>query len=259
MDSDKKTISTPSELADLTNRFVEQFCRQLAFPSTVDIRVERHQTVPGHNSSQVSTLNTTLKHQKLTLHLSEKELMGIMPLTLQGWLDMELARRQLELEPGMYRINFDREIRPLVTVAGAGVQLVRHLVMHLENSLKNLIAAHLVIEIGHSQPLLHALHHSINPSIAEKEDYQRLIPYHWIRALFLCNINKRFSPVALLADKGLGADLESYWWSCHAHILPEDKDVLKTLFRLSNQNPVKHFSETLVKMFKFVNARFLIR
>ena len=259
MDSDQPTISTPAELAELTNRSIEKFCQVLAFPSNVVIRVKRHPAEPTPYSPHVNPIHSTLRNQQLTIHLSEKALMGIAPLALQGWLDMELARRQLELETHMYRVNFNREIRPLLNVAGAGLQLMRHLVMHLENSLKNLIAAQLVIEIGHNRPLLYALHHKISPSLAEKENYQRLTPYHWIRAVFLCNKYKEFSPVALLADKGISVDLESYWWDCHVYILPEDKRFLKTLFRLSSQNPVKDFSETLVKMFKLVKSQLLIR
>ena len=258
MDSDQPAISTESEVAELTTRFIDQFCRQLAFPSTVKIRVDRLPKYSDRDSLPVSPVQSSLNNQNLTIHLSEKALMGVSPLALQGLLDMELARRQLDLEPGAYRVNFNRNIRPLLNVAGSGLQLVRHLVMHLENGLKNLIAAQLVIEIDHSRPLVYALHHKISPSTAEKKNYQRLIPHRWIRAVFLCNKNRGFSPVALLADKGLAVDLEAYWWNCHAYMVPEDKRFLKTLFRLSNQNPVKHFSNTLVEMFNYVKSQLLI-
>ena len=62
-----------------------------------------------------------------------------------------------------------------------------------------------------------------------------------------------------MADKGIAAELVTYWWNCHTYILPEDKHFLETLFQLSNQNPVKHFSETVVEMFKFVKSRLLLR
>jgi hypothetical protein len=133
------------------------------------------------------------------------------------------------------------------------------MVVHLETSLKNLIAAQIVIEIGDSRPLLYYYTYKISPSVEEMENYQRLFPHQWIRAIFLCKKNKGFTPVALLADKGIAAELESYWWNCHAFLSPEDKRFLKTLFSLSNQNPVKYFSETLVEMFKLVKSQFLIR
>ena len=257
-DLDKSTISTPSDLAILANRFIDQFCSRMSFPSALDIHVDRHPKDNDQRSSQISPVRSTLENQKLTIHLCEKALMGLSPLTLQGWLDMELARRQLELEPSMYRINFNREIRPLISIAGSGLHMVRHIVAHLETSLKNLIAAQIVIEIGNSRPLLYYYTYKISPSVEEMENYQRLFPHHWVRAIFLCNKNKGFTPVALLAETGIAAELESYWWNCHAYISPQDKRFLKTLFSLSNQNPVKYFSETLVEMFKFVKSQFLI-
>ncbi len=170
---------------------------------------------------------------------------------------MELARRQLDLEPSIYRVNFNKEIRPLVYTGGSGLHLVRHMVVHLETSLKNLIAAQIVIEIGNSKSLLYYYTYKISPSVEEKENYRRLFPHQWIRAIFLCKKNKGFTPVALLAAKGIAAELVSYWWNCHAYISPEDKRFLETLFYLSNQNPVKHFAETLVEMFKFVKSQLL--
>jgi hypothetical protein len=255
---DKSAISTPSELAELTARFIDQFCSLMAFPSNVDIRVDRHPKSNDQRSPHVSPVRASLKKQKLTVHLCDEALLGIPPLALQGWLDMELARRQLELEPATYRVNFDKEIRPLFYTGGSGLHLVRHMVVHLEASLKNLIAAQFVIAIGNSKPLLYYYTYKISPSVEEKENYERLFPHHWIRAIFLCNKNRGFTPVALLADTGIAAELESYWWDCHAYIAPEDKRFLKTIFRLSNQNPVKHFSEALVEMFKFVKSQLLI-
>jgi len=254
---DNSAISSLSELAELTARFIDQFCSRMAFPSTVDIRVDRHQKNNNQRSSHVSPVYATLENQKVTIYLRDEALLGIPQLALQGWLDMKLARRQLELEPTTYRVNFDKEIRPLFYTGGSGLHLVRHMVVHLETSLKNLIAAQMVIEIGNSRPLLYYYTYKISPSVEETENYQRLFPHHWIRAIFLCKKNKGFTPVALLAAKGIAAELESYWWNCHAYISPEDKRFLETLFYLSNQNPVKHFAETLVEMFKFVKSQLL--
>jgi hypothetical protein len=256
---DKSTISSPSELAELTTRFIDQFCSRMAFPSALNIQVDRHPKDDIDRSPYAGPLHTTLENQKLTIHLYEKDLMGISPLALQGWLAMELARRHLQLEPSVYQVNFDKKIRPLINISGSGLQMVRHMVAHLETGLKNLIASQIVIEMGNSMALLYYYTYKITPSVEEKENYQRLYPHQWIRAIFLCRKNMRFAPVALMADKGIAAELVSYWWTCHTYISPEDKRFLETLFYLSNQNPVKHFSETLVEMFKFVKSQLLIR
>ena len=258
-DLGKSTISSPSELAELTTRFVDQFCSQMAFPSALDVHIDRHSKDYMNRSPQTSPLYTTLQRQKLTIHLNEKDLMGLSPLTLQGWLGMELARCQLALEPLLYRINFNNDIRPLFSTAGSSTHLVRHIVAHLETGLKHLIAAQIVIDMGNGTPLLYFYTYKISPSVDEKQNYQRLFPHQWIRAIFLCKKSKGFAPVALMADKGIAAELVTYWWNCHTYILPEDKHFLETLFQLSNQNPVKHFSETVVEMFKFVKSRLLLR
>ena len=252
------SISRPSELTKFATRFIDEFCNRLAFPSAWDIQVKCHPEDSDQHPPRIRPLRSTLENQKLTVHLSEKALRDISPLALQGWLNMDLARRQIELEPRAYRINFEREIRPLFNISGSGVHMVRHMVAHLENSLKNLIAAQIVIEIGNIRPLLFYYHYKISPSVEEMENYQRLFPHHWIRALFLCKKNKGFLPVALLADTGTAAELESYWWHCHAYMSPQDRRLLKTLYRFSNQNSVKNFSENLVEMFKFVKSQLLI-
>ncbi|MGD9325824.1 MAG: hypothetical protein PVG26_17500 [Desulfobacterales bacterium] len=255
---DNSIISTPLELARFTARYIEQFCSRMAFPSAWEILVNRHPKDDIDRSPFAAPLHTTLENQRLTIHLYEKYLMGISPLALQGWLNMELARRHLQVEPSVYRFNFDKKIRPLTHISGSGLQMVRHMVAHLETGLKNLIAAQMIIEMGNSAALLHYYTYRISPSAEEKENYQRLFPHQWIRAIFLCRKNKRFAPVALLADKGIAVELASYWWNCHAYISQEDKRFLETLFSLANQNPVKQFSDNLVDMFKFVKSQLFI-
>jgi hypothetical protein len=230
----------------------------MAFPSAWDISVNHHPENHIDRFPYTGPLHTTLENQSLTIHLYEKDLMGITPLALQGWLDMELARCHLQVEPSVYRVNFDKEFRPLIDLSASGLQMVRHMVAHLETGLRNLIAAQIVIEMGNSKALLYCYTHKISPSIEEKENYQRFYLHQWIRAIFLCRKNKRFAPVALMADKGIAAELVSYWWKCHAYISSKDKCFLETLFYLSYQNPVKHFSETLVEMFKFVKSQLLV-
>ena len=146
-DLDNSIISTPSELAEFTTSFIEQFCSRMAFPSAWEILVNRHPKDDINRSPFAAPLYTTLENQRLTIHLYEKDLMGISPLALQGWLDMELARRHLQLETSVYRVNFDKEIRPLINISGSGLQMVRHMVAHLETGLRNLIAAEMIINL----------------------------------------------------------------------------------------------------------------
>ena len=78
----KSTISTPSELAELAARFVDQFCSRVAFPSALDIHVDPHPKGYIGRLPYAGPLHTTLEKQKLTVHLYEKDLMGISPLAL---------------------------------------------------------------------------------------------------------------------------------------------------------------------------------
>ena len=112
-DWSKSTISTPAELAKHTTRFIDQFCRQMAFPSAMDIHVDRHPKDHNDRPPHANPVHVAVENQKLTIHLYEKALLGISNLALQGWIDMELARRQLELEPALYRVNFQKTIHPL--------------------------------------------------------------------------------------------------------------------------------------------------
>ena len=257
-DLDLSPISTPSQLKEMTADFIDQFCGQMAFPSGIDIQIADHPKEMDPPSSLINPLQVTLDTQKLRIYLYPEALIGISPLALQGWLDMELARCQLALEPSMYRVNFDKKIRTIFNVSGSGHHIVRHMVAHLENSLKNLIAAQIVIEIGNSSPLLHYCYHRINPSIEDGTNYERLFPHQWVRAIFLCKKNKDYMPVAALADSGLANELESYWWKCHRYLSTGDRQFLKALFNTAKQNPVKYFSDTMVEMFRLVTSQFLI-
>ncbi|MDJ0913831.1 MAG: hypothetical protein QNI95_09695 [Desulfobacterales bacterium] len=254
---DQSTISDPAELAELTDHFIEQFCSQIAFPSSLTILVERHARDGNEHLPQAGPVYAKLEHQKLTIHLFEKALVGISPPALQGCLDMALAYQQLALEPKLYRFNFQKQFRPLFYISGSGLHMVRQMVAHLETGLKNLIAAQMLIDIGHGKPLFYYYYHKINPSVGDAENYQRLVAHQWIRAIFLCNINKDFAPVALLKQTGIAPELESYWWRCHTYLSPEDKGILKALFKQSNQNPVIHFAEILVGLFKIINSQLL--
>ena len=180
----KSTITTPLELSKLTTRFIDQFCSRMAFPSAWEILVNRHPKDDIDHSPYAGPLHTTLENQSLTIHLYEKDLMGITPLALQGCLNIELARRHLQLEPSMYRVNFDKEIRPIFNISGSGLQMMRHIVAHLKAGLKNLIAAQTVIEMGNSMALLCYYTYKISPSLDEKENYQRFYP-HRCKALIL--------------------------------------------------------------------------
>ncbi len=239
--------------------FIDQFCSQVAFPSEIDIQVADHPKEMDPRSSLISPLYATLDSQKLTIYLYPNALMGISPMALQGWLDMELARCQLALEPSMFRVNFDKKIRTIFNVSGSGHHIVRHMVAHLENSVKNLIAAQIVIDVGNSSPLLYYCYHKISPSIEDLNNYERLFPHQWVRAIFLCKKNKDYMPVAVLADSGISNELESYWWKCHRYLSTEDRQFLIALFKIAKQNPVKYFSDTMVEMFKLVKSQFLIQ
>jgi hypothetical protein len=259
MNQDQTPINSPAELAKLTDKFIDKFCSQIAFPPTLKILVERHTTDGNDCLLHNGPIYAKLEHQNLTIHLFEKALLGISSPALQGCLDMALALQQLELEPERYGFNFQKQFRPLFYISGSGLHMVRQIVAHLEAGLKNLIAAQMAIEIGHGKPLFYFYYHKINPSVEKKENYQRLLAHQWIRAIFLCNINKEFIPTALLNQTGIAPELESYWWSCHNYLSPEDARLLKALFIRSNQNPLKRFRETLLALFKMVNSHLLTK
>jgi hypothetical protein len=221
--------------------------------------VKRHATDGNNHLFHAGPIYAKVEHQNLTIHLFEKALMGISSPALQGCLDMALALQQLELEPELYGYNFQKQFRPLFYISGSGLHMIRQIVAHLEAGLKNLIAAQMAIDIGHGRPLFCCCYHKITPSVEKKENYYRLLDHQWIRAIFLCNINKGYIPAALLNQTGIAPELESYWWSCHNYLSPEDARLLKELFKRSNQNPVKHFSETLVALFKKVNSQLLTK
>ena len=112
-------------------------------------------------------------------------------------------------------------------------QFIRYLVSHLEDCLKRALRADMILNMNHGLPLAYFYYLITVPSAAEKRSYQKLVPHKWTRAIFVCKKSKEFVPVALLDAGGYLPTLASFWWRCHAYLLPKTGNSSKGLPPLS--------------------------
>lgn len=170
--------------------------------------------------------------ERTLVHLYGPGLMDIPIPALQGWIDLELAAVSLS-RLKTFKFNFNREIMPLMNVSGGAKQLIRYLVFNLESLVKRIQAVQLLLDMDHGLPLCAYYYIIISPSSDDMENYENLAPHRWTKAIFICKKCKEYNALIFLAQKGIFAELETYWWACHNYILPEDRRLMEELADIS--------------------------
>lgn len=105
-------------------------------------------------------LISEVHHRHLTLHLFADVLVGLPRIVLQGAMDLELSLYTLRMHPRGLRFNFSRSILPLLPVSGMGVQIIRHLVLQIEDGVKRQLATQRLMNGRHGQAQLFLFHHA---------------------------------------------------------------------------------------------------
>jgi hypothetical protein len=197
------------------------------------------------------------RNDRLILNLYEKDLIGIPPLVLQGWLDIEIFSYIIRKHNELHRFNFERDILPLYYVSGAAVQLMRYLVHQIDIGLRQALATNMILDAGHGLPLLYYYFYTIGPAEEDKEDYRRFFPHCWLKAIFLCKKFADFQSIYLLKSSGITPEIERYWWQCHSHLITEDRKFLEMLVSTTHQYRGETFAFRLVEIFKLVKTNIL--
>ena len=257
--------TTSGELRKWSQHFVNEFLKTTELYPSLVVNLSFYPTQAVYQTERKRSCLGPVHSEKqgnyLTIHLCEEGLKDIPLLALQGWLDQELTCYLLKLQSELYRFNFSKQILSRFPVSGSAVNLIRHVIEHLGLGLKRYIMTTMIIDLGHGFPQVYFYFFNINPSLEEKENYQRIIPHNWIRALFLCEKLKEFMSISLLADRNIGfsRDLKSYWWNYNEYLLLEDRSLLEKLSAIPNQYIKESFSYKLVEMFRKVQSHLFSR
>jgi hypothetical protein len=255
------TISNAEDLALRAATFAEAFEENVALsaPLNVSFSLHRNPSTPlteGVNQAHPPVFSESDDH-RIIIHLSIPDLVGIPSLALQGWLDFELAAIVIQRQHTLYRYNFKQDILPLFQVSGMAAQFIRYLVSHLEDCLKRALRTDMIIKMEHGLPLAYYYYLMTVPSAEEKQSYQNLVPHNWTRAIFICKLSKEFLPIAFLDAGGYLPTLASFWWRCHAYLLPEDRKLMQKLVAAFLSNRQHRFSDQIVALFDAIKSDLL--
>ncbi len=100
-----------------------------------------------------------------------------------------------------FKFNFSRSILPLMPVSGLGLQILRHLVLQIEEGLKRKMATRQLVDGRHGPAQIVYLFHQIAPPADEALACRRMADHAWMRALFLSRKFKEYAAVDLVAEK----------------------------------------------------------
>jgi hypothetical protein len=254
-------ILNADELALRAAMFVEAFEEELAPSLSLNVSLSFHRhlsTRLAENAEKKhSPVFSELDNHRIMIHLNIPDLVGIPSLALQGWLDFELAAAVIRRQHKLYRYNFKRDILPLFQVSGMAAQFIRYLVSHLEDCLKRALRADMILNMNHGLSLAYYYYLMTVPSDDEKLSYRKLVPHKWTRAIFVCKKSKEFVPVALLDAGGCLPSLASFWWRCHAYLLPEDRQLMQKLAAAFLSHRRDRFSDQMVAAFEAVKSDLL--
>lgn len=256
-------ILNADALALQATMFVEAFEEDLALSLPLNVSLSFHRDsatrlAEGADKIPPPVFSESDNH-RIIIHLNIPDLVGIPSLALQGWLDFELSTIIVRRQHTLYRYNFRRDILPLFQVSGMAVQFIRYLVFHLEDCLKRAIIADMILKMEHGLSLAYYYYLMTAPSDEEKQNYQKLVSHKWTRAIFVCQKSKEFVPVALVDSGGYLPALASFWWRCHAYLLPEDRKLMQKLAAAFIPYRRHRFSDQMVAAFEALKSDLLIR
>jgi hypothetical protein len=259
----QERLKDRDDVLDWARRFCDQFPwpESVASPPAVTFLASSRAAPPDSDYGEcVPALLSSEIHERrrITLHLYAETLVGLPRPVLQGALDLELALHAMRMAPGGLKFNFSRSILPLMPVSGLGLQVLRHLVLQIEDGLKRKMATRQLVDGRHGPAQLVYLFHQIAPPAAEALAYRRMADHAWMRALFLSRKFKEYAAVDFVAAKNGAPALRQFWWDCNSYFSSRDQLALDKLARLSAETTENNYAHQIVEMFEIVKREFLL-
>ncbi len=202
-------------------------------------------------------VSTIWTDNDLSIRIYSPDLIGFPLPVLQGALDQELAIFLLSMEHQAFKLNFEKQILPQFSVNGSALQIMRRLVFHLETGLKRYQATRLLAEIGHGSSQFLYYYFLLTPMEDNKQHYRKLVPHHWMRALFLSRMAEHYMPLTLLDRQENMVGMIPYWWCCYDHVHAEDRQLLEKITTIAGKETRDTFAHRIVDMFNIINTHLL--
>ena len=255
-------ITDTQELEFLARTYLDIFFRQTALyplPAThfeIDetTRFDGRQTDPEFPGPILFFAG----NQTLTITIDSGTFLNATPQVLRGGLGLQLAGYVLGLQPDMFRLNFRKDILPLLWGSGSVVQFLRRLVLHLEGGLRTCAACRFVMDLEYGADVVAYMHNFLQSLPLQKSDYQRYLPHRWMRAIFIARKSAELTPLELLDSAGQSAGLGRFWRDYNDYLLSEDKALVEEQVSISKQFEETDFTRQVIAMFRVIKDRLLI-
>ena len=195
-----------------------------------------------------------------TIHICEDSLKNIPYLVLQGWLEHEMMLCVQKRHPEVNGFNFRKNILPLMPVTGLAENHMRELVASLEVGLRKYLATKTLTHMGGGFQQAHFYFFRISPIVEDRQNYQKVLPHPWTKALFLCRKFRELMPIYWLAHKKVefSRDLASYWWGVHDNLIPKDRAFLEELSGIPHRYPNAIYPDIVIDLLKKLKSQYLL-
>ena len=252
-------IQNSDELRQYSRRIVDDFLKRvedLSF-SAVDFNFceTREAFCARHKTSFLDSIIFESEDDQGMIQICEEDLLGIPVLALQGWINQVLSYHSLENEPEILQFNFSDLIKPLFPTLGLAEDIIRQLVKGLHSGMKAYLATRKVVDMGDALAQVHFYFYRINLNSEEMINYQLMLPHQWIRLLFLSRKLEEFLPIYFLNNMGFSSELKLFWSKSHGYLLSADRNLLEELAMVTVGKAIKHYADTIVKMFLKLRPR----
>jgi hypothetical protein len=195
--------------------------------------------------------------ESVTLQIRTRDPGTFPPPVLEGGLMLALTGYLQSLPADAFAFNFRRQILRTYPVTGSAVQIIRHLVHHLEEAVKRSLAVESCVAEGRARNLAPYFLHWVTPSPDGRRHYEHALPHAWMRALFLARLYVQFLPLTRLDGRASVSGLRSFWWDCHPWLLPEDRDLLDVLSAVVGRDSLASFASRVTASFEFLQRHLL--
>lgn len=256
-------LMTIDDIEQQTLHIVSDFLQQISLSDCPEVNCSFINQPDGQGLQQNVAAQDSIRVEqrggKIHLSICTGNLLGIPTGALQGWLELKVVLAMIESDNGFYQFNFQKQILPLMRVAGGALYFIRELVEHLSRALKIFEATRIITTMNRGMTQVYYYFYTINPTAENKELYRKLLPHNWSRASHLCRKLKDYIALSYLSDHDVGfsCKLLEDWQEKHG-LTDKDQSFMEDMALIANQYTDREFSFRLIEMFKLLKESFLV-
>ena len=244
--------------------FVKEMIKKTKEDTPVSVDLSFYPTRTAYETKTGRTSGRPVYSEKrggrFTIHVCEEDLKDIPSLALQGWMEHEAMRCIQSLLPEYAKINFKKNIFPLMPVTGLAENHILELIHSIEAGLSKYFATKALTLMGGGVQQSHFYFFKMCPTAEDHRVYESAQPHSWTKALFLCRKFRELMPIFWLADNNIefSQELASFWWKAHGYLIPQDKTFLEEVSAIPHRLAASPYPDIVIALFKKLKSQYLL-